>query len=340
MSLKINKRDLTWMVVCLLSFTALFVCWLWTAFNEQQIGLSSESDVIFKQVVQNEKKLCISRRFGSYDSKYSPNDIPKEEKSEWCAQDYLTYCDPDRSILDSLFRVSLIEKGIKAQAAVRYVCNGYTIDTCPDSLFYKTAFALEPIVYRKDTNKDNNITLQAYVKFPFKTVLTRSPLLILIFCLWLILFVGIIGVYYYIENRRKKVAAAVTIRESIVPLVQEQTIIWTKLASDLLFDEKCGDLQYKDCISVRLGDNLLRLFRCFIKAEQYKLTYENICTDVLGRPIKEGVTKSDREAVAGTIYRLRDILKTIPVINIKSIRSAGYQIEFLSENIHETDISL
>lgn len=361
MILKINTKYIVWKLICFLILSVLPFCWLCIVVKKQHKKLLSESVVIFQQTIQKEKKLCIERRFAFYDSKYSPNNIPKEEKSEWCAQDYLTWRDPNRTLLDSLFQVSLITKNIKAQSAIRYIHNGDTINTCPDSLFYKEAHALPSIIYRKDTNKDNNITLQAYVKLPFTTVLTRSPLIIPVFCLWLISLAGIIGVYYYIMNRRKVIAPALalaptptpisipapaqappsdpvpdpipdpvpapTIQESIVPLVQEPTIIWTQLAPDLLFDDKYGDLQYKGEVCARLNGNSLKLFRCFIASRQ--LSYEDICIDILGRLIKEGRSKYDRDAVSSTVYRLRDSLALIPVIKIITIRNVGYEMIFL-----------
>lgn len=347
------------MIVCLLINSTLFFCWLWTVFKDQQKRLASESGIIFKQSIQNEKKQCIDRTFSFYNSKLSPDDIQREEKNEWCDQDYLTYRNPSRSILDSLFQASLIEKNIKAQSAIRYIHNGDTINTCPDSHIYKEAYALPPMIYRIDTNKDNNITLQAYVKFSFTTILIRNPLIIPVFCLWLISLAGIIGVYYSIRNRRKVIALtpalalaptptpisipaptppsdpvpdpvpvpAPTIQESIVPLVQEPTIIWTQLAPDLLFDDKYGDLQYKGEVCARLNGNSLKLFRCFIASRQ--LSYEDICIDILGRLIKEGRSKYDRDAVSSTVYRLRDSLALIPVIKIITIRNVGYEMIFL-----------
>lgn len=343
------------MIVCLLINSTLFFCWLWTVFKDQQKRLASESGIIFKQSIQNEKIHCIDRTFSFYNSKLSPDDIQREEKNEWCDQDYLTYRNPNRSILDSLFQASLIEKNIKAQSAIRYIHNGDTINTCLDSHIYKEAYALPPMIYRIDTNKDNNITLQAYVKFSFTTVLIRSPLIVPVFCLWLISLAGIIGVYYSIRNRRKVIALtpipitaqappsdpvpdpipdpdpipvpAPTIQESIVPLVQEPTIVWTQLAPDLLFDDKYGDLQYKGEVCARLNGNSLKLFRCFIASRQ--LSYEDICIDILGRLIKEGRSKYDRDAVSSTVYRLRDSLALIPVIKIITIRNVGYEMIFL-----------
>lgn len=324
----INKMLIVWTEVCLLILTVLFFCWLCVTFTEQEKALSSESYIVFKSAMLNEEKLYTCRRFSSYDSKYSPNDIPREEKSGWCVQDYLTFCNPSRTILDSLFHVSLIEKGIEAQAAIRYICKRDTIDTSQDSLFYKTALALDPIVYKLDTNKDNNITLQAYVKFPFKTVLLRSPLLIIIFCLWLISLASIVCYYYLVRHKKKQEPATLTLPISTVPLLTEQAIVWTELPCGLLFDEKYGDLQYKGQVCAQLRDNNLRLFRCFLKTEEHKLTIEDICIEVLGRNINEVLTESDRSAVSSAIYRFRITLKSIPVIKIETIRTTGFRMIF------------
>lgn len=324
----ISKMRIVWTGVCLLSLTVLFFCWLYVTFKEQEKVLSSESYIVFKSAMLNEEKLYTGRRFSSYDPNYSPNDIPREEKSGWCVQDYLTFCNPNRSVLDSLFQVSLIEKDIEAQAAIRYINKRDTIDTSLDSLFYKTALALDPIVFRFDTNKDNNITLQAYVKFPFKTVLTRSPMLILIFCLWLISQAGIVCYYYLVIRKKKQEPATLTIPVSTVPLVTEQAIVWTELPCDLLFDEKYGDLLYKGNVCARLRDNNLRLFHCFLKTEEHKLTIEDICIEVLCRNISEGLTESDRAVVSTTIFRFRNKLKSVPVIKIETLRTTGFQMIF------------
>lgn len=361
MNQKAEKIGSHWSVFGIICLTFLLFCWLKLIFVDQQKRIYIESFVLFKQILQIEKELQIKRQFVYYDHNDSFNDVSKEEKIEWCDQDYLTYRNPNRSILDSLFQASLIEKNIQAQSAIRYIHNGDTINTCPDNHIYREAYALPSIVYRKDTNKDNNITLQAYVKLPFTTVLTRSPLIIPVFCLWLISLAVIIGVYYYIMNRRKVIAPALalaptatpisipvsaqappsdpvpvpvpdpvpapTIQESIVPLVQEPTIIWTQLAPDLLFDDKYGDLQYKGEVCARLNGNSLKLFRCFIASRQ--LSYEDICIDILGRLIKDGRSKYDRDAVSSTVYRLRDSLALIPVIKIITIRNVGYEMIFL-----------
>lgn len=103
-----------------------------------------------------------------------------------------------------------------------------------------------------------------------------------------------------------------------------------ELSKDLFFNEEHGDLCYKNDTNIRLTENSLRLFCSFIQVEQQKLTYENICIDVLFRSIKNGLSKTDRDAVANAIRHLRTHLKQIAVIKIEPIRGIGYQMIFLN----------
>lgn len=153
-------------------------------------------------------------------------------------------------------------------------------------------------------------------------------MLILIFCLWLISQAGIVCYYYLVIRKKKQEPATLTIPVSTVPLVTEQAIVWTELPCDLLFDEKYGDLLYKGNVCARLRDNNLRLFHCFLKTEEHKLTIEDICIEVLCRNISEGLTESDRAVVSTTIFRFRNKLKSVPVIKIETLRTTGFQMIF------------
>lgn len=174
------------------------------------------------------------------------------------------------------------------------------------------------------------------MKFPFKFVLTRSPLFFIILGLWLLSLAVVIVSYCIIKRKRCLPSVPETIQEVIVPLLQEQTINWITLPCGFLFDEKYGDLKYQGEVCVRLKDNLLRLFRSFIKAEEYKLTYEDICVQVLGRSVKKEATKSDRDTVAKNISRLREVLNEISMIQIKTLRNAGYQMIFSANQTEQT----
>ena len=69
-----------------------------------------------------------------------------------------------RQLLHSLFRDILQKEHIEVETAIRCIRNGRVINSSTDSLFYKKASSLKPIVYRIDENKERNITLQAYVR--------------------------------------------------------------------------------------------------------------------------------------------------------------------------------
>ena len=403
-----------WMILSCVGLTFLFGWWLWSAFHMQQNKLCSESSLVFAEVIK------IEREFGNYNPMNSPNEISWAEKSEWCDQDFLFYRDSSRFFLDSLFRTTLLEYKIKAETAIRCIRNGRVIDTSLDSTFYKKAFPLKLIVYRRDENPDRNITLQAYIKYPFGTVWRHSYLMWMISGLGLLLFGAIIGGYCFwykkmhrlteqelqlqqleqkwqvlnqqheqqraelqrqqeqqrlelqrqqeklkkqeqqqkqerlelrqqqelqqlearqqqeqqrleLQQRQEKLLQLqqkLQEKEEQLPsqLIQDKTIKWVELSKDLFFDEEHGDLCYREDVNIRLTGNLLNLFRCFIKAEQYKLTYERICIDILARPVKNELSKSDRDAVASTIRNLRTHLKPLSFIQIESIRSTGYQM--------------
>jgi hypothetical protein len=158
------------MILCCVGLTFLFGWWLWSAFHIQQNKLCSESSLVFTDVLQREKTLQIGRVFGSYNPQKSPNAISGAEKSEWCDQDFLFYRDSTRTLLDSLFRTTLLERKIEANTAIRCKWNGHVINTSSDSIFYEEAITLKQFIYRIDENPDRNIMLQAYIQFPFGTV--------------------------------------------------------------------------------------------------------------------------------------------------------------------------
>lgn len=227
------------------------------------------------------------------------------------------------------------------------------------STFYQTAFLLEQIAYRIDENPNRNIMLQAYIDFPFGMVWRHSSLMWLISILWLLLLGGILGGYNFWRRRMCRIAEQQMLlqqyefeqlelhrqqkklqekqqqllekKEQLPSLfTQNKTIKWLELSEGLLFDEEHGDLCFRNEVNLRLTENSLRLFRCFTKAEQQKLTYEKICMDVLMRSIKDGLSKTDRDAVTNAIRHLRIHLKPIPVIRIESMRGTGYQMIILT----------
>lgn len=360
-------KQLIGMILSCIILIILMAWWSRSAFHIQQNKLCSESSLIFADVVQIEKAMQIGRQTGRYDSESSPNEIPGAEKEEWCNQDLLFYRDSTRSVLDSLFRATLLEHKIQAKTSIRCVWAGHVINTTSDSLFYKDAIPLKQFTYRIDENPDSDITLQAYIKFSFGTVWRHSYLLWMILGLGLVLLGAIIGGYYLWSRKMKRLKEEefqlqqqkqqqeqerqallqqhelqqkelqkerqlLEEKQARLPraLIQNKTIKWVELSKDLFFDKEHGELCYKNEVNIRLKENSSKLFICFIKYEKHKLTSEKICIEVLGRSVKNKLSKSDRDAVASTIHHLRGQLCQLPFIKIETIRGNGYQMFFSS----------
>lgn len=347
-----------------------------SVYLNQEEKLHSELFMLFTEVVQEEKEQQIGKQKRHYDPQNSPNDIPGEEKHSWCVQDYLTKYDSSRHLLHSLFRDILQKEHIEVETAIRCIRNGRVINSSTDSLFYKKASSLKPIVYRIDENKERNITLQAYVDVPVQTVLGQIGWFWVLSYSFFIILICYCG--FYFENIKKKIGKIIrllrtsrqtsyelieqqkikltelqtlkqkteliskqqaesieqkqaelfALQNEIIPLKPEQKKVWIALPYGFFFAEKEGILRNDKGVDICLKNNPLRLFLAFVNAEDYKLSYEDICVNVLARPIKNGADQSDRENVSTAIYRLKKCLKPFPCIQIKALRDFGYQIVF------------
>lgn len=408
----------------------LLMLWFGNVYLNQKKKLHAELRELFTEAMQDEKEQQkdFQNQKGSYDPQRSPNNISGEEKYAWYDQIYLTMHDPNRHLLDSLFQAILQKKDIEAKAAIRYIGDGKVINTSTDSLFYKNATPLNPIVYRINENEEKNITLQAYVDVPIRMVLRRIGWFWVISFVVMIILVGGCGIYFnklkeYIEkiikslkesealvvqqkielnelqvkkreteqiskqqaelierkqceltelqadkqkmeqvsqqqagvidekqaeltelqtrlrdieriNKQqlemieKKQAELLVSQNKLKSLFPKQKIDWIILPCGVLFDEKHGVIRLENGKPVLLKNTPLKLFCCFIKAEDHKLLFEDICTDVLKRPVKKGLSDSDREAVSTIVGRLRNFLKPFPCIKIESDRKVGYKMTF------------
>ena len=176
----------------------LLMLWFGNVYLNQKRKLHAELRDLFIEAMLDEKKQQkdIQIQKGSYDPQRSPNDISGEEKHAWCDQIYLTMHDPNRHLLDSLFQAILQKKNIEVKTAIRYIGSGKVINSSTDSLFYKNATLLNPVVYRIDENEEKNITLQAYVDVPIRIVLERIGWFWVISFVILILLAGGYGIYF------------------------------------------------------------------------------------------------------------------------------------------------
>lgn len=114
--------------------------------------------------------------------------------------------------------------------------------------------------------------------------------------------------------------------DTVEPVDRATQIEWIELPHNLYFDEKRGDLRYGEELTIRLKDNPLRLFRCFIEVEQFKLTFKEICIEVLGRSVKDEIEKGDKAVVSNVARGLREALAPFPFIQIEAIRAVGYRM--------------
>lgn len=487
--MKLNKK-LRGTIICI-GFVFLFALWFWNAYQMQKNELQSVAYLAFVESMKEEAALKIMKQVGFYDPKKSSNDIPREEKKKWCDQDLLTFYDPNRHVLDSLYNTILKEKHIKAKSAICCIRGGKVIHTSADSTIYKESNLLPPITYRIDDNAEKNITLQAYVDISSWMILSRMGWFLLIWFLFLIM--AGVGVWYsqrmmnYAKLRMSKlfnllrvahndsVQKAEEIKRKEIELVELQEInsqklqqaesinreqaelikqkeaeliklkeesanelqqaksalrmkddliiqkeaelnnykeyistklhksestnreqeeiikqkeselvklkeesanelqqaratnqeqlelikqkeaeiaelknnlismrttnktTWMYLPCDLLFNEKCGELRYKNQQSVFLTGNLYRLFCCFINSEDYEVTFEDICVGVMARSVKGGINHSGYSTASANISRLKILLKPFPFIKIDPIRKIGYKMYFTD---YQNDITL
>ena len=103
---------------------------------------------------------------------------------------------------------------------------------------------------------------------------------------------------------------------------------WIALPCDFYFHKQQRILRFQENLSISLKGNSSKLFKCFIEAENYKLTHKDICVHVLGRSVESKVCKSDQDCVAMAISRLRENLRAFPCIKIESDWGTGYQMTF------------
>lgn len=172
-----------------------FVFCFQNAYKDRKKDLYFEVLMLFREAMQQDIKQNLDRSMGYYDSGWSPSNVPEEEIKKWCDQSYVTLCDSNRHVLDSIYRTILKEKDIRAKSAIRYIEEGKVINTSADSTIYKEANLLPPIVYRFDNDKEKNITLQAYVDISFWTILIRMGWFLSFWSLFLIMAGA--GVWYF-----------------------------------------------------------------------------------------------------------------------------------------------
>ena len=315
------------LVICT-CITILFGYWLWLDYFKQRNHVLLIATRSFAEVVKLEKKEKLDHvpQYSEYDSRISPNNIPYEEKKNWCDQSYITKRDQNRTMLDSLFRARLAKDGVRGQTAVRCLLRGNVTYSSDDIAFYEKSNFITSIIYRFNEKPEGRFELQAYVKFSFWSVLKKVDSIEIIISFWLLSLAILIGGHIYL--RRKGIGYG----KKSYKRIQKEDIItqyqmdyeWLQLTDDLLYNKRLGVLKYKGATTTLIG-NALKLFNMFLNAPNNSLTYNDISVRLLHRSPVE-LSKSDLSAVFSTVKRFRDDLTAVPNVQIELLRRKGYQM--------------
>ena len=256
-----------------------------------------------------------------YERNKQADSLALTHKREWSFQTYLAFKNPNRAfMLDSLLQEELKDEGIIARTAVRFSQGGSVVSCSNDSLC-QAGIALEPVVFGVE-HDPRQIKLQAYVLFSRFYLISRMPLIWGLILLW---FVPVI--FMYIWQRRKKKDEVV-----VVPHLMEVAEV-EELAQGIFWNEKTGELRKKDHV-VFLKKNRLHAFICLLRAPNHTRCYEELCKNVLDRPLREDEltdeniewNQSAKKTLAQTILRLKKDLKEFPELSIENVPGLGYRL--------------
>lgn len=353
-------KEISLPVVVGLFLTTLLVYWVRGRFVLQQekiqaVASQSFLKAIDKEVIKSKNAL----KYFNYNFANPSDTIPTAEKMDWCDQSYLIDHDPNRLTLDSLFQAELAKQHLDAPTAVRCLFEGKTVYSNSDSLFCQQAIALPLVVYRLNDLPIKRCELQGYIKLSVGTVLKQIPSIGFMVLFWALSVLFVFAYFYYNRKRREirpinvlvadtridipvetavedyiETPVQITVEDRIEIPVQT-TVEWIKLPHDLYLCKasgilKCGEQQ------VSLSGNGLRLFRMFIKQNDYFLTFEDISCSVFGSKIDKDKSY-DYNKIAVAIKRLRETLKKFTHVKIKTIRGKGYLLEIKPEHPSEPE---
>lgn len=329
-------KETSLVVIIGVFLTILLLYWLKASFVMQQDNMQVAASQFFLKAIDKEtEKSREALKFFKYELGNSPDAIPYAEKMDWSDQSYLIGHDPNRLILDSLFKVELAKQRLYVPTAVRCLFEGKVVYSNSDSLFCQQAIALPPVVYRLSNEPIKRCELQGYIKLPVGTVLKQIPSIGFMVLSWVLSVFFIIGYSYYRRKRGTIVSIRVPVAEDRIVTPVQIAVEWIQLPLGLLLCKasgvlKCGDQQ------VLLSGNGLRLFRLFISKDDYFLTFDEIYRVVFGHKMDKKVN-SDRDRIITLIKRLRENLKVFTCIEIKSVRGEGYLLEIKSAHTDESE---
>ncbi len=338
--MKIYRRYVAFWIIMFLTVFVVFLSYQYVV--QVNNGQIQKASYLFYQSVEQEKVLMqpIQMFFGDPKAKAQSNSIIIEtekgkavyeknkdadsltlnRKREWLFQTYLVYKNPNRAfMLDSLFQEELKSEGIAVQTAV-CLLQGGSLMCCSNESLCQTGIELEPVVFGGEGDP-MQIKLQAYVLFPRSYLIGQMPLIWGLVLLWSI---PVILIYVWLRHKKKDDVV-------VVPHLKE-VVKTEELASGIFFDEKTGELKKQDLV-IYLKKNRLHTFISLLRAPNHTRSYEELCREVLERPLKDGESienrvwnQSIKKSMGQTIMRLRKDLEDFPELSIDNKPNTGYQL--------------
>lgn len=297
--------------------------------NHQEADLK-EAKIAFMKAIEKERALYTPNFIFSHNPELSPDPtISGHEKQNYFLQKIFIIKDPTRHRLDSIFQAELDSLNIQGTVAIQCI-EGDTTTISRSEFPFEKAIALESVSYRKDSDNKHTITIQPYLYLSGWMNNKSVYMLLLIWLSGTALFIYIIRKRY----RQQPVTPLHSVNEKtesmiIKPHQPEIKVEWTMLSKNIFFDEKHGVLKRNEKEIILTGDSL-NYFRNFIRKENFMLTYQDILQFVYDITTDE-ISKNNRSRISHGIDRLQNQLNEMGDLQIKLVRSQGYQLEVSQE---------
>ncbi len=294
--------------------------------NVSENDLLSECKKVFAEVVDKDRDFRLKTCGQEIHYTYQPNDtssyivyekgndppiiqektdsirkLSYSEKLNNVIQIYLYQINPiDVNLLDSMFNILLLEKNIQANTAVKYFdnLNKQVYNSVSDTLMLQDLVFLDEI----RLGFQNELTLQGYIKFPFSSIM-RKPLFQIsgITLIWLMLMAG--SLYLIFRKEKNAIRKHIQVLENIY----------------LDTDRNCLCYYERE---IELTDMYTKLLGKLLSSPDYFVSNEELIRVLYGK-----IENGGRERLVQLIKRIReDIIQTVPEMELKNIRSKGYQL--------------
>lgn len=223
--------------------------------------------------------------------------------------------------LDSLFRLSLYNNGLRSQTAIKLTDNQKKqVQQSAEKLVGQYTFSTK----ERNLGIHDEITIQGFVRMSAFDIFLKAKLSLLVWgvvCLVVIMFV-----LFFIKNRRKKVSKATeympidTVKpdkmDEIQPIKKSHLI---RISENILFDSERGRISYHDSQVLELTEQPTLLFIAFLEAPDNFLSHEKV---------EKLIGGGGKDRRAQSIKRLRETLKPIPELSIENLWGAGYHLVY------------